>query len=747
MKPETNHPVEAPDGAGTRRGENGQKRSNGVWHRIADILRSAWRTWWRRGVLEKDRTPTVSGGGLDGIASNPHPKVAADAEGTPHKKESVRVEPNGEPGERHDPLKPQGGRPASARSFPSRIPEKRPSADASSGKPWGRGGERGRRHRSKDPEGGEVVRPLSESRVGQVMVTCRKRGGRWELAVVPRCGVVVRGSDGRPPAANGEFVPNSFRGEVYVEDYAGSESQRFHLYTDKPLVFQVGADWRSPGRKVRGVGVGHFVAIVPEEWTRWGRAPVDPEPCADAGFRVHYFYRTRGDAPGVHGFEQFGTVSTSVIELIGERLFDDSDQGELYVGRVPELRAPGMAWARVGEEGQVGWGETYRLDSARTLEDVLGDRQGWFFVRVYREGETAETDSVQFRYLAGLREIRVDGRPYTPETILAPGPRGHKVSRIEFLGAAGARVRVAKMFGGGPGVALDDGTITCPADAQAGELRCRLADDRGAADVVIHLPRVWWRLERPGQSVESWRDRSVSLTRDGYRTLALDAVTATVAVPTRVAPVGIGFDDVGRVPYPGRRCGRRALCIVPLRDFADHTEIDQRLFREVVLGARCGETIVDLLKVAADQLPEIAEFAVRPTRTRIGGTVAVRWRVERCEGVEVSLEPDVGPVDPEGQCSIRVERRTRVALQLAADGMDDIVRELVVELEPAASLTPRPVPCPRTARGHRRAKGFSLGEMAAVVGSAGLPVRCDRRRRSVHSMNIASLERWINGQR
>ncbi len=565
---------------------------------------------------------------------------------------------------------------------------------------------------------------------------------------MPRRGVVVRGTDGQLASANGEFVPASFRSEVYIENVAGGERRLLPLYTDKPMVFQVGTDWRGPGRKVRGVGVGHFVAIVPMEWTRWGSAPVKPEPCADAGFCAHYFHGARGDAPKAEGFEEFGAVSTSVIELVGRRVFDDSDQGELYVGHVPELNAPGMAWAHVGEEGRKGWRETYRLDSGQTLADVVGDRQGWFFVRVYREGEIVQADSVQFRYLASLREIRIDGRPYTADTLLTPGPRGHGTSRIDFVGSTKARVRIEGTVTSGLSVAPGGTSVACAPHPELGELQFRLTDGHGAVDVVIDLPRVWWRLERAGQALASWRDRSDTVTRNEYRALALDGFAVTVRVPARAAPVGFGFDEEGRVGYPGRREGRRALCVVSLRDFADHEEIDRRLFRDAVFGARCGEAIVDLMKVAADPLPKIAEFTVAPARARVGETVAVLWRIENCEGVEVSLEPDVGPVAAEGRYKIRMDRRTRVALRLVAPGMNDLVREFFVDLEPpAASLEQQPIARARRAGSWRRAKGFSPGEMAEAAGSVRLSVRRDRRRRSAHAINIASLEDWMNAQR
>ena len=201
-----------------------------------------------------------------------------------------------------------------------------------------------------------------------------------------------------------------------IEDDAGGQLERVPLYVDEPLVFRLGNDWQGEGRKVGGVRVGHFIVIAPAEWNRLGDAPVDPEICIDGGFRAHYFLRGRGES--VEGFAEHG-VSSSVVELEGDCVFDESEQGDLFVGEPPVLKAPGMAWARVGEEGRQGWGETYPLNG-RSLEDVLDGRQGWFFVRVYREGSGVAVDSVQFRYLADLRAIRLAGEAYTADTVLVP---------------------------------------------------------------------------------------------------------------------------------------------------------------------------------------------------------------------------------------------------------------------------------------------------------------------------------------
>ena len=563
--------------------------------------------------------------------------------------------------------------------------------------------------------------------------------------MVPEAGVVVREDPaGEPVEASGEFAPREFRSVALIEDEAGGQVERIPLYVDEPMVFQLGADWQGEGRKAGGVGIGHFIVIVPATWTRLGDAPVDPEACVDGGFRAHYFYRGRGDREPVQGFVEHG-VSSSVIELVGERLFDESEQGELFVGDPPVLKAPGMALARVGEEGGQGWGETYRLlHGGRSLGDVLNGRQGWFFIRVYREGSGVEVDSVQFRYLGDLRQIRVAGEPYAEDTVLVPTKSGHRKVEVEIVCADDAGVSIADATDGMSGFVQQGGTVTCPPDPEVKRLHCRVQGQRGGAEVVVGLPRVWWRLAPPGGPATAWRDTAQAVTRDEFQRLASAGKEVEIDLPERVSRVAVGFEDEGRVDYRAHRSGAGRVVSFPLADFRDHAEIDRRLCQDTVLGVRCAGSRIETIRVAADPPPRIVDFSARPSRVSPGDAVDVRWSVEDCEGVAVSLTPGIGPVDAEGSCKIRVEHTTVVTLTLSAPAMVDLVEELPIEVEEQPANDGQPVAQAKALGVWRPAKGFSPGELAAVPGVTG--VRADRRRRSVHAVNVATLERWSNEQ-
>ena len=734
-----------------------------MWRR----LQSAWRSWRRTPPQEKvDQGGEDSGGcrpvETDSCGVEAPSDGAASGEIVANDREPAEQESVGQDGAEREPAeeKPTEQEPWDEERVQGEIvageedaaqPKvgSRPTRRRGRRKPVERGGARGGEQERPPPGDSERSRTPVRVARARARIVCRKRAGRWEVAVVSAPGVVVRGeTEGPSAAANGDFLPKAFRSVAQIEDEAGGQTERVPLYVDEPMVFRLGPDWQGEGRKVGGVGVGHFIVIAPAEWTRLGDAPVDPEACVDAGFRAHYFVADRDDGQAVEGFAERG-VSSSIIALDGDRVFDQSDQGELFVGEPPALRAAGMALVRVGEEGKQGWGESFALDGERSLADVLDGREGRFFVRVYREGTGVEADSVQFRYLGDLREIRMKGEAYAADTVLLPTMRGNAAVDVQIVAAEKTGVAVMGATDGTREFEVDAGTVVCPADPETRQLRFRVAGKRGDVDVVVGLPRMWWRLATPGGSPEPWRDQAQTMTREEFRTLGLAGAEIWIDVPERVPRVGVGFGDEGGMKnYRARKDGPRRCCTVPLAHYVDHMEIDQRLFRDAALGARLGEAAVDLIGITADPLPKIVDFSVGCGRVLPGNSVVVQWRVEDCEGVTVSLEPGVGPVGVEGSREIRVEQTMVVTLTVSAAGMEDVVEERAVEveeLEPASAGGP--VAYAKALGRWRPAKGFSAGEVAAVQGAAGLPIRVDWRRRSVHVINVACLERWMNGQR
>ena len=141
----------------------------------------------------------------------------------------------------------------------------------------------------------------------------------------------------------------SLRGRVTVSCQDGQKHVT-PLFEGDPLIFKLRKNWAGEGRRIARITSGHFIVVAPNSWQRTGRAPVEPDNCADPAFQAHYFHRDATVADGgVDGLPEWGGFLLATgIELTGQHLYDDSDDGMLFVGDAPTLESsPEIEWARV----------------------------------------------------------------------------------------------------------------------------------------------------------------------------------------------------------------------------------------------------------------------------------------------------------------------------------------------------------------------------------------------------------------
>ena len=101
-----------------------------------------------------------------------------------------------------------------------------------------------------------------------------------------------------------------------------------------------------------------------------------------------------------------------------------------------------------------------------------------FFVRVYRESSRL-VDSGEFRYCTDLQEIRVNGKSYSQDMVLAPSSEGHSPTTLQFVGDYESPV-LAKLKVGNPYVTIgSDGVATVEPRPEADETTWSLASDSG----------------------------------------------------------------------------------------------------------------------------------------------------------------------------------------------------------------------------------------------------------------------------
>ena len=384
------------------------------------------------------------------------------------------------------------------------------------------GARRNPRRGRSDPLGSDAKdRPTLTPRPELI---CRKAAHQWEVALSAdeECNVVEVRHDGEPLVlADGVCCLPALGGRLSI-DFADGLPLGLSLFDGvSPLIFKLRNHWSGDGHRVRGITHGHFIVIAPKAWRRTGQAPVEPEVCVHAEFRAHYFVRHYGsDTYGVGGFEECNVeLTTAGFELSGATVFDDAEDGDLFIGDVPVLRpASSVVWACIGEEREGGWkGENFK-PADRSLADVLQGRQGRFFLRVY-DATGKLLDSDEFRYCEDLQAIRVDDAPYTKSTLLVPPATGHLPTEVRFLGSDGATV-VPTLTDGATHAAVGPGGIVRVDPHPRGDrVCCALESDAGRVDIIIKLPRIWWRKDAAQGEDEdgSWRDAPLMMTRQEFR--------------------------------------------------------------------------------------------------------------------------------------------------------------------------------------------------------------------------------------
>ncbi len=465
-----------------------------------------------------------------------------------------------------------------------------------------------------EPSGGRrTFKPKPE-------LICRRSTSSWQwdmiLSVPRECNVArVRHRDNELTAENSEYRLPSFSDSLVIE-YDHSASDEISLVGDAPLIFKLSSEWQGDGRRIGGITRGHFVVVAPCKWTRTGSAPVSPESCTDTDYTAHFFFVAQDDETG--GFEEYPMPLTRTgLTLEGKRLHDDSEDGDLFVGDAPALKpAEGIIWARVGSEATNAWpGENFN-PADRTLGDVLGKRQGRFYVRVYDESVSL-VDSGEFRYCADLHEIRVNEESYSQDMLLAPSSRGHSPTALQFVVADGVSIQARAKTDKPHVTVAADGVATLAPHPDGDETMWTLGAGRGP-DVVIRLPRIWWRMVRPNNNQGGWSDKAISMSRDEFRKQSYAETEVEIRVPSSVRNVHAGF-GTGKDLNQSFRAERaeRGLHHVslPLNAFVDYEEIEGPLTRKVSLKIRCGGDDIELIHVIPDAPPPRPESLRDQTET------------------------------------------------------------------------------------------------------------------------------------
>ena len=545
-----------------------------------------------------------------------------------------------------------------------------------------------RRHGARRSTGASGVGRSVESRPPppppRPELICRRAPGAWYWEVLllapDECNVAGVRYRGHPLYADGvEFRLSSLAGALMVDQADGTGIEIALGTVQAPMIFKLADRWTGEGRRMDAISRGHFIVIAPTGWNRKGRAPVAPEATVDPAFQAHYFFRDGSPASDSVGFDERDlAVAHAGYSLVGDCLYDDSTEGALFIARPPELRpGHGVTWARAGEEKERGWrGENF-LPTERSLADVLDQRQGRFFVRVY-DSAAKLCDSGEFRYVKSLRKILVDGRPHTPEALLPPAAEGHTPIKIQLVGEDGSVIRPSLKPNGHHRWAEEEAAIVAGPHPAADRVSCTIETPSGSVSLLIRLPRMWWCLGRDGKAAASWCATPIRMTRNEFRDLADADATVRISLPGSLNAVDVGFnDDLSRSYRSALTEDADRIVELPLIDFADDSPIE-RTWEPALLYARCGTSRVPLVHIPPDAVPEITSFHANPAVVRPGHRTTLRWVTRNADDGSVSINPAFGIVPRTGSITFTPQQTTRYEIAIATTNREALTQTVLV---------------------------------------------------------------------
>ena len=593
-----------------------------------------------------------------------------------------------------------------------------------------------------------------EPQAARAELTCRKNAElhQWELVLSVGDESSVRDAqhDGSTlDLATGERALSSFCGHVTVVFASGEQKEITLEDKGEPLVFKLKNNWNGDGRKVKGIGVGHYIVIAPRAYKRTGPVPVEHEACTDPNFFAHYFLSDGKPPHEIGGFRERDVPSTqSVIELAGKIAFDDSEHGDLFVGDAPRLMcSKGTVYARIGEEGGRWKGESFKTNE-RDVGAVLGSRQGRFFVRIY-DAHMELLDSDQFRYLRDLEEILVNGEPYSEDLLLVPTTAGHLPTEVRFIGVDRANVHPV-LSPEAKRANVRRTSVLADPHPDADLISCAIKSDTGSVDVVLALPRVWWHIAQEDMDAFEWSDGPTVMTRQEFCDRGYDGATMRLRAPRRIKSVRVGFDGQhDHRSYPLKLGEINGL--IPLLDFVDYPQINQRLSEDASLNIECDGVTATVIRIVADPIPAITSFVCEPAETVAGEPTTLRWETRNTSEARVAINPSpqvVGTLESNGSLEVRPLKTTTYELALIEPGVPTVTKAVTATVLSSAEAESQ---CARVKclSGWRRGKGFSRRELEA----AGLTtadanrwsIFIDGRRRSLHRENVETIGRSLNG--
>lgn len=370
------------------------------------------------------------------------------------------------------------------------------------------------------------------------------------------------------------------------------------LCKEKYMIFKTRNNWKGTGRYIKNLTQGFFVVIAPKHWHRESKASVEPARCSDKKYLVHFFEIDGDKSESISFFDECKRLPLRKnLFLEGTAIQDDSKQGKLFIQRPPAIKKmmseEEIVWVRVGsgrDSKPIGWSKNFKL-SEKKLEDVLENRCGHFFLRVYNK-KVDLIDSTEFRYHSDLFRIQIDGHPYSPNKPLPPPRDGYQATHLEFIGQKGQLLQEGQID------SSEKGDTVWTLKSESGQ---------GKVKVVINLPRIRWQLSPIN---DKWSDRPIIMTRERFQYLSHSGVKLRLCVPRYIRKVNMGFNENLDQTISTKEG-------ISLTSFVDYNEIAIPQSNRSYLQFAWNDILVTAITIKADELqtkhfPDILELKLRP---------------------------------------------------------------------------------------------------------------------------------------
>lgn len=499
-------------------------------------------------------------------------------------------------------------------------PPQKPSEPVQAGGKQGKekpnqvGGRRGSKDGpSQPPEDGN--RPGKPELPQCRFVCCEETDGRWAIALAVEEGQnaqSVRQGNNKLSANSGRYILEDIAAEVTVkfkDEQDEHSSQSFQLLEKhKFAVFKMRKNWQGEGQKVKTLFSGNYVVFAHKSCgQRINKEPSsEPGRCRYPDFIVHFFSISENNEKD--GFENCSLPFSSAkrFSLKGQRFPDDSDLGELFGDDAPQLidaeKWREISWIVIGRENGGKVLSRFRPNE-RKLAEVLGERSGWFFVRIY-DDKVDLLHSFDFRRAKGLKNIFVNKQPLGEAPPIVPTKNGHTKTIVHFEGDLSARP-------------ADDSDEIEPEKENAFAASPRPENDRtkwilssgvDCVEAEILLPRIWWKFIEEKGKESDWQDTPIEMKREEFRRAENEKIR--IRLPLYIPEIAVGFGDFHSPDNPTFRTKLskdRKTCEAEFRldDFAFDQAIAKPLRKAMDLRVKLkdSDVVFPIVRIPADAPP------------------------------------------------------------------------------------------------------------------------------------------------